>query len=504
MKSRTCLLLTSGLVSLACGIGLGVGCSAGGGGSAFPEGGSSATTSHTGGGGAGAASGGGGQGGILFGGAGGNGGSGGIPIDPCATECGPVELCDGIHAGLDDNCNGIVDEGCPCSTGMVEPCFKGDPGHRNDPGCFPGTQHCTEFGLWGDCIGGVHAVPPDNCWEGNAGCHAITTYPFVTVNLKDGTGDFSNDAISESWTVDCPPGISPCPPVTGANPADDYQPLQSGEYTVHYAKVTANGSDTCDYPLFVGAPGLRVELDWEHGVQGPSDMGVDLDLHMHKPQDTTAWAARTGNEVDCAYSNCVIEQWSPFPTWFNGAAPPDPMNWYLDPVLEKNTCYFAPRGKGQLWQDNGQGCHNPRLDLDNITCNPTSVDVNSTDFCAPENINIDYPPKSQWIRIGVDYYSAHGVTYDVHPRVRIFCNAALMAELGPQGYDLPVTFTAADGSGYSNGNRFWMVADVRFGNDQCADKICEVQTLYMDPALHTALLTTETMAQASYGPPYPP
>jgi hypothetical protein len=508
MKPRTAFLLGSALLGATAAYGVTAGCSASNNGSELPAGASTGTTSVTGGGGAGAFGAYGGAGGVLFGGNGGSGatsgGTGGGQVDPCASECGPVELCDGIHAGIDDNCNGVVDEGCPCATGMVESCFKGDPAYADKPGCFPGTQHCTEFGLWGECIGGVHAT--DHCYQAQQGCHAITAYPFQTVNLKDGTGNFSDDAQSEHWTVDCPPGVSPCPAVTGSSPADDFQPLQSGEYTVHYTKQTANGVDSCDYPLFVGAPGLRVELEWEHDLGGT---GVDLDLHMHKPQNTQPWKANGGSAVDCAYDNCTVDSLNPLipnpfgPEWFNGVAPPDPVSWYLDPVFEKNTCYFAPRGRGADWQAMGAGCHNPRLDLDNIICDPAVLDVNDANFCAPENVNIDYPPANQWIRVGVHYYWNHGQTYDVHPRIRIFCNAELMAELGPQGYAEPVTFTPADGPDPST-NLFWVVADVRFLDDPCVSQKCEVQTIYQDANLHTAWLTHVPQAHASFAPPYPP
>jgi len=505
MKLRTTLLTTTGLAIAALGLGLAHGCSASNTNSELPSGGSTATTGGAGGAGGSLFGGGGAGGAILTGGAAGTGGSGGGVVDPCASECGPAELCDGIHAGLDDNCDGQVDEDCSCVTGMMQSCFKGEPAYRDKPGCFPGSQHCSEFGTWGDCTGGVHAT--DHCYQAQVGCHAITAYPFQTVNLKDGTGDFSTGATTETWTVDCPPGVSPCPAVSGASPADDFQPLQSGEYTVHYTRQPPddNNETTCDYPLFVGAPGFRVELEWEHDLGGT---GVDLDLHVHKPQDTTPWEGDGGSLVDCAFSNCVYSDFlpiqSPFaPDWFSGVQPPDPVDWYIDPVLERNTCYFAPRGVGAQWQAGGKGCHNPRLDLDNITCDPTSVNVNDYDFCAPENINIDYPPANQWIRIGVHYYSNHGVTYDVHPRIRIFCNAAQVAELGPQGYNTPVTFTPADGPSPST-NLFWLVADVRFLDDPCVDQKCEVKTLYFDQNQQTALLTTVPMVQASYGPPYPP
>jgi hypothetical protein len=195
------------------------------------------------------------------------------------------------------------------------------------------------------------------------------------------------------------------------------------------------------------------------------------------------------------------------PDWFMGVMPPDPVNWYLDPVFEKNTCYFAPRGVGADWQALGQGCHNPRLDLDNITCDPLIQDVNDPDFCAPENANIDFPPKSEWTRIGVHYYSAHDQGYDVHPTVKIFCNGALAATLGPAGYydpESPVTFAPYDGLSSSDENRFWLVADVAFKDSKCAGVTCVVKPVYSDPATKTPFLTFGFAAEASFGPAYPP
>jgi hypothetical protein len=487
MKPSFALLFACGVVSAMAASGLAPGCAATGG-AAFGDGANGQGDSGTG-----------AQGGVIL--EGGTGGTGGSVINPCGSKCGPEELCDAAHAGLDDNCNGSVDEGCPCSMGMVQSCFKGDPSYRNMPGCFPGSQHCSEFGSWDDCVGGVHAT--DHCYDApTTGCHPIQSPPFVTVNLKTGTGSFSGDATSESWTVDCPAGVSPCPGVSGSS----FQPLQSGEYTVHYTKQSANGPGQCDYPLLVGAPGLRVELEWEHNLGGE---GVDLDLHMHKPQDTGGWGAYEGNGVDCGYDNCTVTSFGlgsdPLP-WFSGATPPDPVAWFLDPVPEGNTCYYAPRGRGDEWKALGKGCHNPRLDLDNIQCDPGVSDVDDSSFCAPENINIDFPPTGQWIRIGVDYYNNHFQSYSVHPRVRIFCNAALAAELGPAGFNAPITFAPGDGQGAASGNnKFWMVADVRFAeNDPCLAQSCEVQTIYADANAQTPLIVLESSARQSFGPAYPP
>ncbi|MBI4956228.1 MAG: hypothetical protein HY908_29700 [Myxococcales bacterium] len=446
----------------------------------------------------------GGAGGTIFTTSSNTGGSGGMIINPCGTGCGPDELCDTDHLGTDDDCNGLVDDNCPCQAGLTHWCFEGDPSFLGQQGCYPGTQSCTEFGTWGECIGGVGA---DVCADPNnqLGCHAITTPPFVTVDLKPGTGNFSAGALTESWSVACPPGVSPCPAVGGSNPADDFQPIVSGEYTVTYTKTTANGPEQCSYPLFVGAPGLRVELDWEHDLGGS---GVDLDLHVHQPGTTAAWTGDGGNPSVCAWDNCKYYDFQPpfpmGPDWFNGVAPPDPVDWYLDPDINKNSCYFAPRGVGASWQAMGLGCHNPRLDLDNITCDPSVVDPQNSSFCAPENINIDYPPNNEWTRVGVHYYSNHSVNYSVHPRIRIFCNGQMAADLGPAGYDAPVTFTPAMGTSPSS-NTFWLVADVRFSEGgQCATQSCEVVPIFQDPNAHTPRLPTVPTVQGSWSPPYPP
>lgn len=73
------------------------------------------------------------------------------PIDP---GCGASEICDN---GIDDDCNGLVDDGCACQSGAVQACFSGAPGQRGVGVCSDGQQSCTggEFGTWGPCVGGV-------------------------------------------------------------------------------------------------------------------------------------------------------------------------------------------------------------------------------------------------------------------------------------------------------------------------------------------------------------
>jgi uncharacterized repeat protein (TIGR01451 family) len=431
-----------------------------------------------------------------------------VCVDPCAIGCGAVERCDAAHLGLDDDCDGLVDEVCPCTPGQAEACLRGDPSYRDASGCYAGTQLCSADGTWGTCTGGVH--PVDSCFLSDPSlCRAITALPFAAVNLKDGTGNFSADAVpdTESWSVACPDGVLPCPVVGGTAPPDDFKPLQSGEYTVTYAKgLTGGGSASCTYPLIVGGPGLRTELQWEHDLGGN---GVDLDLHLHQPGNTLPWSL-SGAPQDCMWANCTVVHFSPpwdsnAPDWFTGVTPPDPVDWYKDPDLQQNTCYQSPRGVGDMWEALDLGCHNPRLDTDNISCDPSQADGEAGDFCYPENTNIDYPPLAQWTRLGVHYYSSAGQSYAVQPRVKVFCDGVLSADLGPAGWFVPaapVAFEAAGGAGSVSENVFWLVGDVAF-TETCQRRRCTVVPLYGDAPTRTPFVTTGGAAEASFGPAYP-
>jgi hypothetical protein len=511
------------LFAASVGAGLANGCSAAGnGGTSFTMGsGGTSTTSGTTGTSSGtttttSTTGQGGMGGTFIvssssGGSGAGGDAGNDAAAPCGSKCGPMELCDSAHLGYDDNCNGSVDEGCPCTPGTAHWCFAGDPAYRGTPGCYDGTEYCSEVGTWGPCMGGVQAWGPNPCYQNNTQeCHAITTAPYATVDLSTGLGNFGQNAVPGSgmFMVQCPNGVSQCPSVM---PPSSFSPQQSGEYTVTYTKMVAgSGPASCTFPLEVGAPGLRVELSWEHTT---ADNGVDLDLHVHQPNDTGPWGISPPVEQDCTWSNCVVGDFTPpqdfsSPKWFMDdppASPPTPVNWYNNPNQSENTCYNDPRGVGQEWQQLGLGCHNPRLDADNIECDYSITNPNDPDFCAPENINVDYPPTGQWIRIGVHYYNNHGLTYDVHPEVKIFCNSALAADLGPHGYympESPVTFEPSDGQGIG-GNRFWIVADVGFSGDAC-QTTCVVKPVYSDASQQTPFFTIDNAATSTFAPAYPP
>ena len=178
--------------------------------------------------------------------------------------------------------------------------------------------------------------------------------------------------------------------------------------------------------------------------------------------------------------------------------PPDqPVDWLLDPDPSKNGCTFEP-AYGQAWQDLGKGCHSPRLENDDILCDPTNADPSLPPFCRPEVIAIDRPPTDgTWTRVAVTYMSSSAGT-DVHPRLRFYCNGELAGDIGPTAFgnpEAPVVWTPSDAG------LIWYAADVRLDADACGGR-CEVRPIYDGdsaarlPAYHTIF--------GGFGPPYPP
>ncbi len=373
-----------------------------------------------------------------------------------APGCGAREICGN---GLDDNCDGRVDETCPCIPGTVQDCFLGPPGSRHVGQCHDGTQRCEgtgEFGMWSACAGGISPSPEvcdhlDNdcngCTDDGICCRSTLTcpgpgdprvpdgLPFAEYLLR-GELFYPADARAWHWTVRGGPcdELLPVPTfdTTGMSTRDaSFRPTLSGDYTVTLTVTTATGETvTCTFVVHIAGPGLRVELCWDTSTT------VDLDLYLHDPHGTGPWFDSTlgpissVNNNSCNWSNCEgtlrgthgREEWG-----------------YAHTLLP--SCADGPHGVD--WRLLGY-CANPRLDIDNNLVKTSGV---------PENINVDDPRDGDHFRVMVQNFTGNAA----HPIVNVYCGGHLRGTIGAAPDVLP-DFTGT--SGASSVGAMWRAADV--------------------------------------------
>jgi len=86
------------------------------------------------------------------------GGDADADADDGGTTCLDREVCGN---GLDDDCDTVADDGCPCAPGATQPCYLGDPSEIGVGRCVAGRQTCDVSGTWGACTGAVYPTAED-------------------------------------------------------------------------------------------------------------------------------------------------------------------------------------------------------------------------------------------------------------------------------------------------------------------------------------------------------
>ena len=412
----------------------------------------------------------------------------GGPIDLCSTTCGPTELCGdmGDGDGLDNDCDGSVDEDCTCVPMTSRGCFVGPPERRGLGLCAEGVMGCNEFGVWSACTGGNFGSDEtcngadDDCDgvrdDGLAGCAtslacpgAEVAYPLRAHPLRAST-IYTMPATAWRWTVTCPSTVATCPMPADPTAQDtEIFFIASGNYRVRLEITAMDGTMLeCEWIVHVAGSGLRVELNWD--TQGIGRGNTDVDLHLHRrsvPPDMLIVDTPFFTHDDCFFLNCKATTYYYDDFQIR-------RRWMLMDTADLAFCQDAPQGEGGYWVAEHMACFNPRLDVDVITCDPAETDSRAGSFCAPENINVDEPAIGDTFRVMVNYYSDHGFTGTTYPTVNIYCNGELRGAFGSD----PI-IELDEGSTLPRNNDNWMVADVKFFLDSCGRVECMVNPLFL-------------------------
>ena len=236
----------------------------------------------------------------------------------------------------------------------------------------------------------------------------------------------------------------------------------SGDYLAKGMFIVAGQLRECTVRVQVRAPGLRAEACWtDMGALG----GNDVDLHVARLQGATCTGKGHGWFATCR--GVVSAETS---------APADDLGddcYYVSTTgctnfaTNPSSWGYARSATGVChgWGSNrsaAAGCDNPRLDLDNRTCDANIKDPSAAgllglgSFCAAENINIDNPKHGDRFAIATHAYS---LASEVMPHVNVYCNGERRLSLGHDptaGQNFPVLKT----DGRDPGGDLWEAAIV--------------------------------------------
>ncbi len=170
-----------------------------------------------------------------------------------------VESCD----GADNDCDGTVDETCGCADGATQPCYGGPDGTQGVGLCKAGVQTCAA-GVFGACVG---AVTPgaEACDGADNDCDGQTDEGLGTVSCGVGACAVTVPACANGQPNACTPGVASAEICDGLDndcngQSDDNVPSQACNTGLQ--GVCSDGATAC-----VGAALICVQTTPAAGVE---------------------------------------------------------------------------------------------------------------------------------------------------------------------------------------------------------------------------------------------